>query len=425
MDLVIGGRAYLKGKLQPVDIGIDDGQIVEVRRHIRSGERRIDYGDSVILPAAVDVHTHMRDPGLTKKEDFASGTMAAACGGVTCVFDMPNTKPPTVRRDDLLEKKTTCRKKAWVDYGLYGGCTPDSNLFRIALEVVGFKVFMGSTTGNLLLTEDRDIARVLDTAKKMGKVVSVHAEDESLLRKVEEDTLRDHDEARPVEAELSAVSRLARLAGGTKVNVCHATCGRVVEAAKAAGFTVEATTHHMLLDRSMKGGAYLKVNPPLRSRQETAGLLAAFAAGRVDMLATDHAPHTIEEKEEDFAQSPSGIPGVETSIPMMMALVKREVVPLPVLIRASSERPSELFGLNKGKIEPGRDADLNVFDMRAQSVVNTRRLHSKCGWTPYEGREAIFPKATFLRGTPLTEDGSIVGERMGRDVVVPKPRDAA
>jgi len=425
MDLVIGGRAYLKGKLQPVDIGIEGGKIVQVKKSIRGGENRLDYGESIILPAGIDVHTHMREPGMTKKEDFATGTIAAACGGVTCVFDMPNTNPPTIRRDDLLDKKSTARQKAWVDYGLFGGCTPDSNMFRIGLEVVGFKIFMGSTTGEMLLTEDRDIARVLETAKKLDKVTSVHAEDQRLLEKKEEGTLRDHDEARPVSAELSAISRLARLAKGAKVNICHVTCRPVFEAAKAAGFTVEATPHHMLLDRSMKGGAYLKVNPPLRTKKEAEGLLAAFCEGNVDMLATDHAPHTIEEKEEDFACAPSGVPGVETSIPMMMALVKREIVPLRVLIEASAERPASIFGLNKGKIEAGRDADLNVFDTRQVGTISARRLHSKCGWTPYEGREAIFPRATFLRGMMLTEDGSIVGERTGRDVVVPKPRDAA
>ncbi|MDD1769849.1 MAG: dihydroorotase [Methanomassiliicoccales archaeon] len=425
MDLVIGGRAYLKGKLQPVDIGIENGKIVEVRRSIRGGDSRLDYGDSIILPAAIDVHTHMRDPGLTKKEDFATGTIAAACGGVTCVFDMPNTNPPTIRRDDLLDKKSTARQKAWVDYGLFGGCTSDSNLYRIALEVVGFKIFMGSTTGDMLLIEDRDIARVLETAKKLGKVTSVHAEDQRLLAKKDEVTLRDHEEARPVSAELSAISRLSKLAKGAKVNVCHVTCRPVLDVAKAAGFTVEAAPHHMLLDLSMKGGAYLKVNPPLRTRKDAEGLLSAFAEGKVDMLATDHAPHTVEEKEEDFDIAPSGVPGVETSIPMMMALVKQDVVPLRVLIEASAERPASVFGLNKGKIEVGRDADLNIFDTRQIGSISARRLHSKCGWTPYEGREAVFPRATFLRGMMLTEDGSIVGERAGRDVVVPKPRVAA
>ncbi|MGD1059840.1 MAG: dihydroorotase [Methanomassiliicoccales archaeon] len=425
MDLVIGGRAYLKGKLQPVDIAIEGGKIIEVKKSIRGGEDRIDYGDSIVLPSAIDVHTHMRDPGMTRKEDFATGTISAACGGVTCIFDMPNTNPPTIRRDDMQDKKSTASQKAWVDYGLFGGTTPDSNMFRIGLEVVGFKVYMGSTTGDMLLTEDRDIARVLDTAKKLGKVVSVHAEDQRMLVKKEEGTLRDHDEARPVSAELSAIARLAKLANGAKVNVCHVTCREVLDAAKAVGFTVEATPHHMLLDRSMKGGAYLKVNPPLRTKKEADGLLTAFTGGEVDMLATDHAPHTIEEKEEDFTQAPSGVPGVETSIPMMMALVKKDVVPLPVLIKASAERPAEIFGLNKGTIAAGMDADLNVFDMRQVSIISVRRLHSKCGWTPYNGREAIFPRATFLRGMMLTEDGSIVGERTGRDVVVPKSRVSA
>jgi dihydroorotase len=422
MDLVIEGRAYYKGKLEPLSIGIDEGKIVKVKKFIRGGDKRIDYNHMIILPGAIDVHTHMRDPGLTKKEDFSTGTTSAACGGVTCIFDMPNTSPPTVQREDLLEKKSIARHKAWVDYGLFGGCTGSSNLLRIGLEVVGFKVFMSSATGDILLAEDRDIARVLETAIKLGKVVSVHAEDQHLIEKKEEKSLKDHDERRPIQAEVSAIERLSKLAKGAKVNICHVTSKAGLDAVKAAGFTCEVTTHHMLLDTSSGRNAYLKVNPPLRAKQEKKALLAAFAQGQVDMLASDHAPHTIEDKEQEFDFAPSGVPGVETSLPLMMLSVKRDTLPLSALVRAACERPAEVFELNKGRIEEGRDADLVVFDPRNVCQISKRRLHSKCAWTPYEGMEAIFPKATFLRGMLLTEDSSIVGERTGRDVVVPRPR---
>ncbi len=425
MDLVISGRAWLKERLEPVEIGIDEGKIVSIKRHLAGGNERRDFNDMIILPAGIDVHTHMRDPGMTKKEDFGTGTLAAAHGGVTCVFDMPNTKPPTVLREDLLEKKSIARHKAWVDWGLFGGCTEDSNLMRIVLDVVGIKVFMSSTTGAILLTEDADISRALATAKKFNKVVSVHAEDQHRIINTGEKGPRDHDEARPIQAEVSAIERLARIADGAKINVCHVSSKAGLDAAKAAGFTTEIAPHHLLLDTSSGRSAYCKVNPPLRTKIEKEALFAEFAKGRVDMLASDHAPHTIEDKEQEFDAAPSGVPGVETMLPLMMALVKRESISLAQFVGMSSEKPSEVFALNKGRIEVGRDADLNVFDPRNVVQISKRKLHSKCAWTPYEGMDAIFPKATFLRGMMLTEDGSLVGERMGRDVVVPKPKPTA
>ncbi|HXZ23595.1 MAG TPA: dihydroorotase [Methanomassiliicoccales archaeon] len=425
MDAVVSGRAWLKERLEPVDIGIDEGKIVSVRRHLAGGDARHDFNDMIILPAGIDVHTHMRDPGMTKKEDFATGTFAAVHGGVTCVFDMPNTRPPTVLREDLLEKKSIARHKAWVDYGLFGGCTEDSNLMRIVLDVVGVKVFMSSTTGAILLTEDGDIKPVLATAKKFDKVVSVHAEDQHLIVKREEKNPKDHEDARPIQAEVSAIERLAKIAEGAKVNVCHVSSKAGLDAAKSAGFTTEVTPHHLLLDISSGKTAYYKTNPPLRTKIEKDALFGEFIKGRIDMLASDHAPHSIEDKEQEFDAAPSGVPGVETMLPLMMALVKRDTISLAQLVSMSSERPSEIFGLNKGRIEVGRDADLNVFDPREVVPISKRRLHSKCGWTPYEGFDAIFPKATFLRGMMLTEDGSLVGERMGRDVVVPKPKPTA
>ena len=416
------GRAYFGGKLQPICIGIANGKIARIRKVLK-GERHLDFNDRIILPTAIDVHTHMREPGMTKKEDFSTGTISAAFGGVTCIFDMPNTLPPTVLKEDALEKKVLASQKSWVDFGIFGGCRGSSNPARTVNEVVGFKIFMSSTTGSVLLAEDRDIKRILDLIKGTKKVVSVHAEDDHLIGRKEEASLRDHETNRPIAAEVSAIERLTKLSGGTKINVCHITSTAGLEMAAKGTFTCEATPHHLLLDISnMKGRkAYAKVNPPLRKKEERDALFQAFAQGKVDMLASDHAPHTIEDKEQEFSSAPSGCPGVETSFPLMMALVKRNALALPTLIRAACERPAEIFGLNKGKIEEGRDADLMVLDPRNIAPINGNRLHSKCCWTLYEGYEAIFPEAVFLRGAQLIEDGALVGERMGRDVVV-RPR---
>ncbi len=417
MDLVVEGRAWYKGKLQHVCIGIEHGRIVRVKKVLK-GERHLDYNDRVILPGAIDMHTHMREPGMIKKEDFSTGTVSAAFGGTTCIFDMPNTRPPSILREDVMEKKEIASKKSWVDFGVFGGVSDSSKPERIADQVVGFKVFMSSTTGSVLLSEDKDIKRAMDLIRPLGKVVSVHAEDEHLLLKQEEANLKDHAQARPMRAEASAIERLAPFSQGNRINVCHVTCREGIEALAKGRFTSEATPHHMLLDlTSCARKGFCKVNPPLRPKADKEALLEAFASGRITMLASDHAPHTIEEKEQEFDVAPSGVPGVETSFPLMMALARKERFGLEVLVKAACEMPAQTFGLNKGVIEEGRDADLMVLDPREVTTITARKLHSKCGWTPFEGSEGIFPQAVFLRGHLLVEDGGLVGERFGRDVV--------
>lgn len=417
MDLVVEGRAWYKGRLQQVCIGIEHGRIVKIRKLLK-GERHLDFNYRLILPGAIDVHTHMREPGMTRKEDFSSGTISAVHGGVTCVFDMPNTKPPTIMREDVLEKKLLAAKKAWVDFGVFGGVSDASNPQRTADQVVGFKLFMSSTTGSVLLSGDKEVRRALDLIRPTGKVVSVHAEDEHLMLKKEERGIKDHAEARPTKAEASAIGRLAPFSQQNRINICHVTSREGVEALAKGSFTSEATPHHLLLDlASCTRKGFCKVNPPLRTKEDREALLAAFASGKISMLASDHAPHTVEEKEQEFDLAPSGVPGVETSFPLMMMLVKRELLRLEVLVKAACETPARVFGLNKGLIEEGRDADLMVLDPREIKPVSFRNLHSKCGWTPFEGQEAIFPQAVLLRGQLLVEDGGLVGERNGRDVV--------
>jgi dihydroorotase len=417
MDLIIEGRAFYKGKLQPICIGIDEGKIVEIKK-VLAGENRMDFKDRLILPGAIDVHVHFRDPGMTQKEDFSTGTLAAAYGGVTTVFDMPNTNPPTLMAEDIVNKRENASSKAWVDFGLFAGVDARHDPTKMNAHAVGYKIFMGSSTGNLLMTKDGDIAGALAKISSTGKVVSVHAEDDSLIVRSPEKELRDHNRNRPPSAEVSAITRLSRLHGAARVNVCHVTSREAMAALAGTPFTKEVTVHHMLLDDSMPLGGRGKVNPPLRMKDDRIAMLDAFCKGEVDMLASDHAPHGQDEKAGDFDAAPSGVPGVETSVPIMMAMVKRGQVPLERLVSAACTRPAELFRLPKGMIEVGRDADLMVIDPKMTTEIKARNLHSKCGWTPYEGFEAIFPTAVFLRGMELVESNSLVGERKGRDVVV-------
>jgi dihydroorotase len=417
MDLIIEGRAFYKGKLQPVCVGIDEGKIVTVKK-VLAGENRIDFKDKLILPGAIDVHVHLRDPGMTQKEDFGTGTLAAACGGVTTVFDMPNTNPPTLMVEDIENKRDNASSKAWVDFGLFAGVDARHDPTRLDVHAVGYKIFMGSSTGSLLMTKDSDIEGALHKISTTGKVVSVHAEDDGYIVRTPEKGLREHNRNRPSYAEVSAISRLSKVQGSARINVCHVTSREAMAALEGTGFTKEATVHHMLLDDSMPLGGQGKVNPPLRTKDDRLAILDAFVKGKIDMLASDHAPHGHDEKSGDFDAAPSGVPGVETSVPILMAMVKRGQVPLERLVTAACQRPAEIFGLPKGVIEIGMDADLMVVDPKNVTQVKSKNLHSKCGWTPYEGFEAIFPIAVFLRGMELVESNSLVGERKGRDVVV-------
>lgn len=415
-ELVIEGRAYVKGSIANWCIGIDDGRITEIGKSLR-GDDRINFKDSIIFPGSIDPHVHFRDPGLTEKEDFSTGSLAAAFAGVTCVLDMPNTIPPSISKTSLLEKKEEISKKSWIDYGLFAGCVPGSDLKSMAPYAAGFKLFMGSSTGRLLVTEDADTRKILAAAGECGKVLSVHAEDEKLISKGPEKNLSDHAKNRPPEAEVTAINRLK----GTesRVNICHVSSAPGLEALQETNFTSEVTAHHLFFDKDSVGkGAYAKVNPPLRTREDRFALMKAFMDGRISMFGSDHAPHTIENKEQEFGYAPSGMPGVETSVPILLAMVKRGQFPLERFVNAVSEKPAEIFSLSKGSIEVGKDADFMIVDPGRIDAIKVKNLHSKCGWSLFEGFDALFPQAVMLGGDLLIEEGSIVGDRAGKDVIV-------
>lgn len=415
MDLVVMGRAFVGGRLAGTEIGITDGRIASVGRSVTGGDRRLDLGDRVILPGFVDPHVHFRDPGMTHKEDFATGTMSAVHGGVTCVLDMPNTKPPVSDVRTLMEKKSAVRGRAYTDYGLFAAVTAGCDAGRLAPMVPGFKLFMGSTTGNILLNDDAGIASAFRSIAATGKTVSVHAEDDRMILHDAEMCCRDHMRNRPPEAEYSAIGRLAPFKG-MKVNICHNTNAASVAMASELGFTTEVTLHHLLFDADRNPGAEYKVNPPIRDRATRDGLFKAFAEGRITMFGTDHAPHTLDEKSADFDSAPGGIPGVETSMPIVMAMVGKGIIPLSQAVRMGAEAPASAFGIRKGRIEVGYDADLAVFDSRNVTKVDVRRLHGKSGYSPYAGMDAVFPDTVIIRGQIQMEGGEFCGDRIGEDI---------
>ncbi len=409
--LVVRGRAFYRGKLEPLSLGIEDGKIVTIRKLLTADEDH-DYGDDLVLPGCIDLHVHFRDPGLTYKEDFPSGTISAAIGGVTTVVDMPNTRPPVTTRDALDSKIAAVRGRAAVDYGLFAAPRTGKDLARLA-AATAFKVYMAESTGGIQIDEEA-LADVLHAAGERKRLVVAHAEDARHFRETNASGLEGHATARPKESEVSALNILSRRRGTAPVHVAHVTCVEALEAVPP-GATTEVTPHHLFLDYTKPLGPFGKVNPPLRSRKDREALWKAFVGGRIDVVASDHAPHTVEEKEEvRFPDAPSGLPGVATSFPLLLRKVKSGDVELERIISAMATRPAAILGLAKGAIEIGRDADLVVVDPRRIEKVTAKRARYKCGWTPFEGMEASFPEAVYVRGEQVLEDYEPVAGGLGQ-----------
>jgi len=417
IETVLMGKALIDGELRYAEIGIADGRIVTVGNYVSGGDRRVELGTSMtILPGFMDPHVHLRDPGMTQKEDFSTGTAAAVCAGVTTVLDMPNTKPPVYNVDTLLQKKAAIKGRSYCDYGLFAAITPETSSVLMAKYVPGFKLFMGSTTGNILLNDDEELVPAVREALSTGKRVSVHAEDDSMIIKEPENCTRDHLRNRPAAAEHNAIRRLASHFKGQRVNICHITTSEGLDLARAAGFTTEVTMHHMMFEVDRCSDAYYKTNPPIRDIKTRDALFKRFVAGDITMIGTDHAPHTVADKSQEFDAAPGGMPGVETTMPIIMNMVRNGTIPLDQAVRMGAQAPGESFGLKKGRIAEGYDADFAIFDMRKSSPIDPKRLHSKCGHTQYGGMEAVFPDTVIIRGEVQVEDAEFCGTKSGVDI---------
>jgi dihydroorotase len=417
MDVVVEGNCYISGKLERCCIGIEHGRIARIAK-ILEGDKILNFGSRLVIPAATDAHVHFREPGMTHKEDFGSGSLSAVCGGVTCVLDMPNTKPPTTTVQALREKKRIASSKSLVDFGIYAGVFPGMSVDQLAKEAIGFKLYMAGTTGDLMVPSLTSIRGELSTIAASGKVLAVHAEDESLRTREVERSLEDHLRNRGNDCETSAIKKIKAAAKDCQLHICHVSARESIPLIEnVERLTSEVSPHHLFLDKSSNLGSQGKVNPPLRKREDRQALFQALKGGSFDIIASDHAPHTIDEKQEDFDYAPTGMPGVETLAPLVLQLVKDRHIGLGDAVRRLSERPAQIFGINKGKLDVGFDADMMVVDLMDSTTIRADMLHSRCGWTAYEGKEGVFPKAVFLRGEVMVEGGNQVGERMGRDVV--------
>ncbi len=411
---VVEGRAFFRGRLEDCCIGIQDGRIAEIKK-ILKGDPHFGFDGNYILPAGIDLHVHFREPGQTHKEDFHSGTEGAASGGVSCVFDMPNNVPPIVDVQTYGEKCRTVGNKANVDFGLYVALNERSRTEELSRLGCPFKVYMvesGEGLGFLDYSKLGDIIESLGAERR----VSVHCEDKQIIQKGGKD-LEDLLRMRPNDAEVSAIRQVTQAIAKTRIHICHVSAKESIQLLESPHVTSEVTPHHLLLNVNSDLGGFGKVNPPLRAKSDQMAIWEAFASGKIDIIASDHAPHTIEEKKESFELAPSGVPGVETSLPLMLAQVKRGNLSIERLVSAMMEKPAQIMGLNKGRIEVGMDADLIAVDLRKMTKIRADNLHSKCGWTPFEKYEAIFPLATFVRGELVAEEGEIQETRKGKLIV--------
>jgi len=424
------------------DVRVADGSVVAVDRSVapEADDERVDCAGRHLLPGAIDVHVHFRQPGDGHKETWASGSASAAAGGVTCVVDQPNTDPPTVD-GAAFDQKAAFAADAVVDYGLNGGVTPDwdpDSLFARPLFALG-EVFLADSTGEMGIDADLFSDAVARAASE-GVPVTVHAEDATLfdesVRPPSTDAASEEDSDggtgpnatdaddwsayRTAEAEAAAVERACEVAAeaGADLHVAHTSTPEGVDAASDAGATCEVTPHHLLLSRDDLDelGTHGRMNPPLRSERRRRQVFDRVADGTVDVVATDHAPHTRAEKDAGIWDAPSGVPGVETMLPLLLEEVRRDRLGLERVRDLVARNPAEIFDLpGKGRIEPDADADLVLVDLDEAREVRGADLHTNCEWTPFEGRSGVFPDLTMVRGT-VVYDGDVADAAVGGNV---------
>ncbi|MBK8210203.1 MAG: dihydroorotase [Rhodospirillales bacterium] len=429
-DLLLrGGIVATAGGCEEIDIGVRDGRIAALGslRQATAAET-LDCRDLHVLPGVVDTQVHFREPGLEHKEDISTGTAAAALGGVTAVFDMPNTKPPTTGAAELAEKCRRAGGRAWVDIAFYVGATPDNIEDLPRLErlpgCAGVKMFMGSSTGDLLVADDAAVAKVLENGKRR---VAVHAEDEARLRQRYTIVAGGadpilHAEWRDVETAVTATRRLLALAesASRRVHVLHvSTAEEMTLLAEHRDLaTVEVTPQHLTLqapDCYTELDSFAQMNPPIRDARHREALWQAVADGIVDCIGSDHAPHTREEKKKPYPESPSGMPGVQTLLPIMLDHVARGRLSLQRLVDLTSAGPARLFGLaGRGRIALGYAADFSVVDLKQRRMITHRWIASRCGWTPFDGMTVTgWPIATVVRGRVVMREDALQGEPRG------------
>ncbi len=425
------------------DIGLRDGRIAAIGElgGASAGET-IDAAGLHVLPGVIDTQVHFREPGLTHKEDLETGSRSAVLGGVTAVFEMPNTNPLTTSAETLADKVARGRRRMHCDFAFYVGGTRENTKQLAELErlpgCAGIKVFMGSSTGSLLVEDDEGVRNILASIRRRA---AFHSEDEFRLRerlgeRIENDP-RSHPVWRDETVALACTRRLVALARetGRRIHVLHVTTAQ--EMAFLADHkdvaSVEVTPHHLTLaapECYARLGTLAQMNPPVRDATHRAALWRGLAQGVVDVLGSDHAPHTRDEKAKPYPASPSGMTGVQTLVPLMLDHVNAGKLTLARFVDLTSAGPNRLFGIAcKGRIAVGYDADFTVVDMKRRAIIRNADVGSRAGWTPYDGVTVTgWPVGTIVRGLRVMWEGELVTPARGEAIrfgEALRPADAA
>jgi dihydroorotase (multifunctional complex type) len=434
VDLVLNDvKAYVERRIVDCSIAVDDGKIFKIGRepNMPHADAKTSLDNLLVLPGLIDIHVHLRDEGKASKEDFFSGTAAAAAGGMTTVFDMPNNDPVTMSVETLRNRIRIAEKKALVNVGFYSEFPSSPNEIRSIVEAgaIGFKLFMANQIGGLDIGDDHALLRSFKAVSDVGVPTAVHAEDEEMLRR-NKDKLRRagrHDlcaflEVHTEDAEIRAISRLLGMVKLSKMHLhfCHVSTKAGLEAiiaGRKSGLPVsyEVTPHHLFLsiDDLRRIGMFAVTMPPIREKHNSEALLNNVRKGWVGILASDHAPHTLEEKDAETVWDVKvGIPGLETTLPLLLSEVHRKTLMVGDVVRLMSENPAELFKLrSKGYLKEGNDADLTVVDIYQKHRIETSTFHSKAKYSPFEGRVVTGkPVKTFVNGELIMDDGIIVAK---------------
>jgi dihydroorotase len=410
--IIKNGSCYIDGKLTQTDIGLSGNKIKKIGKIELNSSKVYDATDKVVLPGIIDTQTHFREPGSTDVEDLESGSRAAVLGGVTSLFEMPNTNPPTSNLVEFDKKLQLAKNRMHSNYAFYFGATPENTEQLSKLKDVegccGVKLFAGSSTGKLLVDKEADIEKVISSS---DRVVSIHSEDEEILnlRKkfIKEGDVHSHPEWRNAECAISSTRRVVKIAEryNKKIHVLHVTTKEEVDflAMHKKNVTFEITPQHLTLyapDCYDKLGTYAQMNPPLRTKEHYDRLWVAIKNNIVDVLGSDHAPHSKENKNKNYPNTPSGMPGVQTIFPIMLDHVNNGKLTLEQLIKLMCENPCKIFGIkNKGYLKEGYDADLTIADMNKEVTIKDEMIASKCGWTPFNNHKVKgFPVGTIVNG---------------------------
>jgi len=425
-----GGTVHLPGGPARAEVGVIGGRIAAIGAALGDAGETLDCAGLDILPGVIDSQVHFREPGLEHKEDLESGSRAAVLGGVTAVFEMPNTSPNTDSAARIEDKLKRAHHRMWCDHAFYVGATGENAEQLAELEMMpgtaGVKIFMGASTGSLLVAEDEALARVLAHGRRR---VAIHAEDEARMNARKDERIEGDPASHPVwrddESAMLATRRIVALAraAGRRIHVLHVTTPAELAflGANKDIATCEVTPQHLTLaaeEAYPRLGTYAQMNPPIRSAAHREGLWHWLRQGVPDVLGSDHAPHTREEKARPYPASPSGMPGVQTLVPLLLDHVAQGRLTLQRFIDLTSAGPQRIFGLvGKGRIVVGYDADFTVVDMKARWTLDGQWLASRCGWSPFEGmRVTGRPVGTIVRGHRVMWEAQLANQAIGEPV---------